>query len=185
MCTLLYASSGIEAAQGMGFILMAFGLGLIPYSVQYVVLRGFYAYGTTQRTYNTVIVAAVNAAASAVCSSSCLPSGPSWAWPPGPATPSASASPGAAQQAPGRRPGRHPRDADLRRPLHGLRARRDRRRCRRFRPAGTCSAGALGSLVALVIGGAVLLGIFFVAAKRMRIAELNTLVGMVRGRLGR
>ena len=45
--------------------------------------------------------------------------------------------------------------------------------------------GALGSLVALVVGGAVLLGVFFVAAKRMRIAELNSMVGMVRGRLGR
>ncbi|CAM5338770.1 murein biosynthesis integral membrane protein MurJ [Streptomyces tanashiensis] len=45
--------------------------------------------------------------------------------------------------------------------------------------------GVLGSFVALVIGGAVLLWIFFVAAHRMRIAELNSLVGMVRGRLGR
>ena len=52
----------------MGFILMAFGLGLIPYSVQYVVLRGFYAYEDTRTPfYNTVIVAAVNAAASALC----------------------------------------------------------------------------------------------------------------------
>lgn len=68
MCTLLYASSGPEAARSMGFILMAFGLGLIPYSVQYVVLRGFYAYEDTRTPfYNTVIVALVNAAASAVC----------------------------------------------------------------------------------------------------------------------
>ncbi|NEE13578.1 murein biosynthesis integral membrane protein MurJ, partial [Streptomyces sp. SID7499] len=42
--------------------------GLIPYSVQYVVLRGFYAYEDTRTPfYNTVIVAAVNAAASALC----------------------------------------------------------------------------------------------------------------------
>lgn len=46
-------------------------------------------------------------------------------------------------------------------------------------------AGALGSLVALLVGGVVLLGVFFVAAKRMRIEELNSMVGMVRGRLGR
>jgi putative peptidoglycan lipid II flippase len=39
--------------------------------------------------------------------------------------------------------------------------------------------------VALVVGGAVLLGVFFVAAKRMHIQELNAMVGMVRGRLGR
>ncbi len=45
------------------------------------------------------------------------------------------------------------------------------------------SAG--GSLIALVAGGVVLLGVFFLAAKRMRIEELNSMVGMVRGRLGR
>lgn len=45
--------------------------------------------------------------------------------------------------------------------------------------------GAFGSLAALICGGAVLLGVFFVAAKRMRIEEINGMVGMVRGRLGR
>ncbi len=44
---------------------------------------------------------------------------------------------------------------------------------------------ALGSLAALVAGGVVLLGVFYVAARKMRIAELNAMVGMVRGRLGR
>jgi putative peptidoglycan lipid II flippase len=46
-------------------------------------------------------------------------------------------------------------------------------------------SGAGGSVVALVVGGVALLGVFFVAAKRMRIEELNAMVGMVRGRLGR
>lgn len=65
MATLLYAGSG-AGAQNIGYVLMAFGLGLIPYSVQYVVLRGFYAYEDTRTPfYNTVIVAAVNAAGSA------------------------------------------------------------------------------------------------------------------------
>jgi putative peptidoglycan lipid II flippase len=45
--------------------------------------------------------------------------------------------------------------------------------------------GVLGSLAALLLGGAVLLGVFYVAARRMRIEELNSMVGMVRGRLGR
>ncbi|WP_199782867.1 hypothetical protein, partial [Streptomyces alboniger] len=35
------------------------------------------------------------------------------------------------------------------------------------------------------VRGAVLIGVFFVAAKRMRIEEINSMVGMVRGRLGR
>jgi len=49
----------------------------------------------------------------------------------------------------------------------------------------TLGQGVVGSLAALLAGGAVLLGIFFVAARKMRIEELNSLVGMVRGRLGR
>lgn len=53
MCTLLFGSSSVEAAQSMGYVLMAFGLGLIPFSVQYVVLRGFYAYEDTRTPSTT------------------------------------------------------------------------------------------------------------------------------------
>ncbi len=68
MCTLMFGASGTSEATNMGYMLMAFGLGLIPYSVQYVVLRAFYAYEDTRTPfYNTVIVAAVNAGASALC----------------------------------------------------------------------------------------------------------------------
>jgi putative peptidoglycan lipid II flippase len=45
--------------------------------------------------------------------------------------------------------------------------------------------GAFGSLLAVMAGGLALLGVFFVAAKRMRIEEMTAMVGMVRGRLGR
>jgi putative peptidoglycan lipid II flippase len=45
--------------------------------------------------------------------------------------------------------------------------------------------GVFGSLAALLGGGIALLAVFYVAARRMRIAELNSMVGMVRGRLGR
>lgn len=68
MCTLIFGSSGTSEATNMGYMLMAFGLGLVPYSVQYVVLRAFYAYEDTRTPfYNTVIVAAVNAGASTLC----------------------------------------------------------------------------------------------------------------------
>ncbi|MZE51276.1 murein biosynthesis integral membrane protein MurJ [Streptomyces sp. SID5770] len=189
MCTLLYASSGIEAAQGMGFILMAFGLGLIPYSVQYVVLRGFYAYEDTRTPfYNTVIVAAVNAAASAICYV-VLPA--QWA------VVGMAASYGLAYAVGVGVAWRRLRNR-LGGDLDGTHVLRTYARlCMASVPAAIVSGavgfgllkllgeGALGSLVALVVGGAVLLGVFFVAAKRMRITELNTLVGMVRGRLGR
>ncbi|MFI1713596.1 murein biosynthesis integral membrane protein MurJ [Streptomyces sp. NPDC053513] len=189
MCTLLYASSGVEAAQGMGFILMAFGLGLIPYSVQYVVLRGFYAYEDTRTPfYNTVIVAAVNAAASAICYV-VLPA--QWA------VVGMAASYGLAY-AVGVGVAWRRLSKRLGGDLDGTHVMRTYARlCMASVPAAIVAGavgfgllkllgeGALGSLAALVVGGAVLLGVFFVAAKRMRIAELNSLVGMVRGRLGR
>ncbi|RKN51616.1 murein biosynthesis integral membrane protein MurJ, partial [Streptomyces klenkii] len=54
-----------------------------------------------------------------------------------------------------------------------------------FALLGALGEGLLGSLAALTAGGVLLLGVFYVAARRMRIEELTTLVGMVRSRLGR
>ncbi|MFF1645032.1 murein biosynthesis integral membrane protein MurJ [Streptomyces sp. NPDC058240] len=189
MCTLLYASAGTEAARSMGFILMAFGLGLIPYSVQYVVLRGFYAYEDTRTPfYNTVIVAAVNAAASALCYV-VLPA--RWA------VVGMAASYGLAYAVGVGIAWRRLRNR-LGGDLDGAHVVRTYARlCLAAIPAAVLGGGvgfavllglgegAFGSLTALICGGAVLLGVFFVAAKRMRIEEINGMVGMVRGRLGR
>ncbi|WP_432248785.1 murein biosynthesis integral membrane protein MurJ [Streptomyces sanyensis] len=189
MSTLLFASTGGEAARGMGFILMAFGLGLIPYSVQYVVLRGFYAYEDTRTPfYNTVIVAAVNAGASALCFA-LLPA--RWA------VVGMAASYGLAY-AVGVGVAWRRLSKRLGGDLDGAHVLRTYARLSMASvPAAlggglvaygiltTLGSGAGGSLVALVIGGIVLAGVFFVSAKKMRIAELNALVGMVRGRLGR
>ncbi|WP_327125880.1 murein biosynthesis integral membrane protein MurJ [Streptomyces sp. NBC_01727] len=189
MCTLLYSSSGTEAARSMGFILMAFGLGLIPYSVQYVVLRGFYAYEDTRTPfYNTVIVAGVNAAASALCYV-VLPA--QWA------VVGMAASYGLAYAVGVGIAWRRLRNR-LGGDLDGAHiVRTYARLCLAAIPAAVVGGGvgfalllglgegALGSLVALVFGGAALMGVFFVAAKRMRIEEINGMVGMVRGRLGR
>ncbi|MFG3525357.1 murein biosynthesis integral membrane protein MurJ [Streptomyces sp. NPDC047917] len=189
MCTLLYASAGTEAARSMGFILMAFALGLIPYSVQYVVLRGFYAYEDTRTPfYNTVIVAAVNAAASALCYV-VLPA--RWA------VVGMAASYGLAYAVGVGIAWRRLRNR-LGGDLDGSHVVRTYARlCLAATPAAVLGGGvgfavllglgegAFGSLAALICGGAVLLGVFFVAAKRMRIEEINGMVGMVRGRLGR
>ncbi|MET7655103.1 murein biosynthesis integral membrane protein MurJ [Streptomyces sp. NPDC005486] len=189
MCTLIFGSSGTSEATNMGFMLMAFGLGLIPYSVQYVVLRAFYAYEDTRTPfYNTVIVAAVNATASAVCYF-VLPA--RWA------VVGMAASYGLAYAigvgvAWNRLRKRLGGDLDG---SHVLRT--YARLCIASVPAALISGaacygighslgqGVLGSFAALLAGGALLFGIFFVAARRMRIEELNSLVGMVRGRLGR
>ncbi|MFF1543029.1 murein biosynthesis integral membrane protein MurJ [Streptomyces sp. NPDC058291] len=189
MCTLIFGSSGTSEATNMGFMLMAFGLGLIPYSVQYVVLRAFYAYEDTRTPfYNTVIVAAVNASASAVCYF-VLPA--RWA------VVGMAASYGLAYAigvgvAWNRLRKRLDGDLDG---SHVLRT--YARLCIASVPAALISGaacygighslgqGVIGSFAALLAGGALLLGVFFVAARRMRIEELNSLVGMVRGRLGR
>ncbi|MEU7473630.1 murein biosynthesis integral membrane protein MurJ [Streptomyces sp. NPDC044984] len=189
MCTLMFGSSGTEAATNMGFMLMAFGLGLIPYSVQYVVLRAFYAYEDTRTPfYNTVIVAAGNAIASGICYF-VLPA--RWA------VVGMSASYGLAYVIGVGVAWRRLRKR-LGGDLDGSRVLRTYARlCIASVPAAllsgaacygivqTLGQGVLGSFAALLAGGAVLFGVFFVAARRMRIEEVNSLVGMVRGRLGR
>ncbi|MFC9582815.1 murein biosynthesis integral membrane protein MurJ [Streptomyces yangpuensis] len=188
MATLLYAGSG-AGAQNIGYVLMAFGLGLIPYSVQYVVLRGFYAYEDTRTPfYNTVIVAAVNAAGSAI-SFFVLPS--RWA------VVGMAASYGLGYAVGVGVAWRRLRTR-LGGDLDGAHVMRTYARL-----TGACvpaavvagaaaygvtqwlGSGVLGSATALVAGGIALAAVFLIAAKRMRIEELNAMVGMVRGRLGR
>jgi len=189
MCTLIYGSSGTGAARSMGFALMAFGVGLIPFSVQYVVLRAFYAYEDTRTPFfNTVIVAVANATASSVCFL-LLPA--RWA------VVGMAASYGLAYVVGVGIAWRRLRlrlggDLDT---AHVLRT--------YIRLAGaavpaTVAAGAvvygitralgsgtLGSLASLVAGGIALGAVFVLAAKRMRIEEMTAMVGMVRARLGR
>ncbi|MBK3644806.1 murein biosynthesis integral membrane protein MurJ [Streptomyces sp. MBT33] len=189
MCTLIFGTSGTGAATNMGYMLMAFGLGLIPYSVQYVVLRAFYAYEDTRTPfYNTVIVAAVNAGASALCYF-LLPA--RWA------VAGMAAAYGLAY-AIGVGVAWNRLRKRLGGDLDGARVLRTYARlCIASVPAAVLSGvacygightlgqGVVGSFAAMLVGGAVLLGVFFVAARKMRIEELNSLVGMVRGRLGR
>jgi putative peptidoglycan lipid II flippase len=189
LCGLLYGSTGAGSAQNIGFILMAFGVGLIPFSAQYVILRGFYAFEDTRTPfYNTVIVAAVNAGAS-VISFLILPS--RWAVV-GMAFSYGLAYAVGVGVAAKRLRGRLGGDMD---------GRRVRRAYARL--VGAClpasviagiavivvmralGGGFTGALAALVVGGTLLLGLFVVIAKRMRIQEMTAMIGMVRGRLGR
>lgn len=189
MCTLMFGSSGTSEATNMGYMLMAFGLGLIPYSVQYVVLRAFYAYEDTRTPfYNTVIVAVVNAVASALCYF-LLP--PRWA------VIGMAASYGLAYVIGVGIAWRRLRKR-LGGDLDGARVLRTYARlCIASVPAAllsgaacyaisrTLGQGVVGSCAALLAGALLLFGVFFIAARRMRIEEVNSLVGMVRGRLGR
>ncbi|GLV83473.1 lipid II flippase MurJ [Streptomyces lavendulae subsp. lavendulae] len=188
MATLLYASAGKDAVN-IGYVLMAFGLGLIPYSVQYVVLRGFYAYEDTRTPfYNTVIVAAVNAGVS-VLAYFVLPA--RWA------VVGMAAAYGLGYVV-GVGVAWRRLKTRLGGDLDGAHVMRTYTRL-----IGACvpaaavaggvaygithwlGSGAVGSLISLVGGGIALGAVFLIAAKRMRIEELNSMVGMVRGRLGR
>ncbi|WP_392965266.1 murein biosynthesis integral membrane protein MurJ [Streptomyces sp. LN245] len=189
MCTLLFGSSGLQSAESQGYVLMAFALGLIPFSVQYVILRGFYAYEDTRTPfYNTVIVAAVNAAASAVCYM-ILPAQWAVVGMAGAYGLAYAVGVGVAWQRLRRRLGGD---------LDGARVLRTYARlCLASVPGAVVGGtvgfaitqvlghGVIGSIAALVFGSVALLGVFYVAARKMRIEELNSMVGMVRGRLGR
>ncbi|MGI5339009.1 murein biosynthesis integral membrane protein MurJ [Streptomyces sp. CA-181903] len=189
ICTLLFGSGGVEGARFFGYALMGFSLGLIPFSVQYVVLRAFYAYEDTRTPfYNTVIVAAVNAAGSAL-SYFILPA--RWV------VVGMGVSYGLAYAVGVGVAWRRLRNR-LGGDLDGTRVVRTYARL-----IGACvpatliggaiaygigqvlGSGVFGSLAALIGGGVMLLGVFYIAAKRMRVEEVNAMVGMVRGRLGR
>ncbi|MFE6686785.1 murein biosynthesis integral membrane protein MurJ [Streptomyces sp. NPDC057743] len=189
MAGLLYAGSGTEGAQGIGHALMAFGLGLIPYSAQYVVLRGFYAYEDTRTPfYNTVVVAFVNAAASWLCSA-LLPA--QWAVTGIAASYGLGFAVGIAV-AWRRLRNRLGGDLDGRRVLRTY-----ARLCAASAPAALAAGAlaavlrhavgsdALGSLVALLAGAVVLVGGFLLLARLFRVPELDAMLAMVRGHLGR
>ncbi|WP_078657188.1 murein biosynthesis integral membrane protein MurJ [Kitasatospora aureofaciens] len=46
-----YSSSGAASAQPLGQMLQAFALGLVPFSAQYLLLRGFYAFEDTRTPF--------------------------------------------------------------------------------------------------------------------------------------
>ncbi len=189
LATMMYSSAGLGGAHNIGYVLMAFGLGLIPYSVQYVVLRGFYAYEDTRTPfYNTVIVAVVNAAASGLCFL-VLPA--RWA------VVGMAGSYGLAYIV-----GVGVAVRRLRKRLGGdLDGARVVRTYARLIGAslpaaliggaiayaltGVLGEGFTGSLAGVLGGGVALLVVFYFAARRMRIEEMTAMVGMVRGRLGR
>ncbi|MEY9943780.1 murein biosynthesis integral membrane protein MurJ [Kitasatospora sp. GAS1066B] len=182
--------NGGSAAHGttaVGFMLSAFALGLIPYSVQYVLLRGFYAYEDTRTPFsNTVWVAAAQAAAALLCFL-LLPA--QWAVTGMALGYGASYLVGVAVALP-----------KLKLRIGGLDTARIAKTYARLAIAclpaalvgfllalvlGELLDGWLGSVLAVLVAGAAQLAVFLTLARRMRIEELNAMIGMVRTRLGR
>ncbi|MCW2874282.1 MAG: murein biosynthesis integral rane protein MurJ [Streptomyces oryziradicis] len=50
-----YGSGGAASAQPLGQMLQAFALGLIPFSAQYLLLRGFYAFEDTRTPFRMAV----------------------------------------------------------------------------------------------------------------------------------
>ncbi|WP_042366712.1 murein biosynthesis integral membrane protein MurJ [Streptacidiphilus neutrinimicus] len=172
----------------VGYMVSAFALGLIPFSAQYVLLRGFYAYEDTRTPfYNTVWVAATQAVLSAACYV-VLPA--KWAVTGMAFVYGAAYIVGLAVAVP-----------RLRRRIGDLDGARIKRTYARLIGASVLPAvagaaislavlqalgeGRTGGIAAVVAGGLAQLGLFLVVAQRMRIEELNSLLGVVRAKIGR
>ncbi|MGR8008799.1 murein biosynthesis integral membrane protein MurJ [Streptomyces hypolithicus] len=68
--SLLFAHGAADAASArpLGYMLQAFGLGLIPFSAQYLLLRGFYAFEDTRTPFFMAAwIAGVNIVLATVC----------------------------------------------------------------------------------------------------------------------
>ncbi|MCD0482193.1 murein biosynthesis integral membrane protein MurJ [Streptacidiphilus sp. ASG 303] len=183
----IYDIGGDHGGRSAGYMLSAFALGLIPYSAQYVLLRGFYAYEDTRTPFsNTVWVAATNAVASVLCYL-LLPS--QWAVTGMAAVYGLAYVVGVTVAVP-----------KLKRRIGDIDGRRVGRTYSRLiaacvpsAAAGLCTAlavshllsGWVGSVVALLVAVGVQLAVFVAAARVLRVEEVNSMVGMVRGRLGR
>ncbi|MEU0937185.1 murein biosynthesis integral membrane protein MurJ [Embleya sp. NPDC005971] len=184
----IFAPTGEQSAHWIGYMLMALGLGLIPYSAQYVLLRGFYVYEDTRTPFlNTVWIAGAQAAFAGLAFVA-LPTkwagvgiagGYSLAYLVGVVL--------AAQR--------------LKKRLGDLDGRRVTRTYTRlliaaafggvaaFFVARVCTghfgSGMGGSAIAVGAGIVTMFAVFFVAANRMRVEEMTAMTGMIKGRLGR
>ncbi|MFJ4191688.1 murein biosynthesis integral membrane protein MurJ [Kitasatospora sp. NPDC089509] len=187
----IYAVGGggtaLDNATNLGLMLSAFALGLIPYSAQYVMLRGFYAYEDTRTPFsNTVWVAVCQAGFSLVCwvalPSQWVVTGMAFGY-------GLAYAVGVTVALP-----------KLKKRIGGLDTKRIGKTYSRLAAACVPAAvvglgvslavqqvldGWTGSVLSVVLAGGLQLVVFVLIAKRLRIEELNAMLGMVRGRLGR
>ncbi|MFJ9606292.1 murein biosynthesis integral membrane protein MurJ [Kitasatospora sp. NPDC101176] len=181
------STTALDDATNVGLMLSAFALGLIPYSAQYVMLRGFYAYEDTRTPFsNTVWVAVCQAGFSLVC----------WFALPAQWTVIGMAfgyglayAVGVTVALP-----------KLKKKIGGLDTKRIGKTYSRLAAACVPAAviglgvslavqrvlgGWSGSVLSVLLAGGLQMVVFVFIAKRLRIEELNAMLGMVRGRLGR
>ncbi|MGW7381128.1 murein biosynthesis integral membrane protein MurJ [Streptomyces sp. NPDC054794] len=181
---LLFAHGAPDAAATvpLGHMLQAFGLGLIPFSAQYLLLRGFYAFDDTRTPFRMALwISGINIALAAACH---LLLSPRWAVTGMAAAYALSYAIGLLLTA-----------LRLRRRTEGLLD--GRRICRTYAKltAAATAAGAVGWLIthswvqslasaswapalSLAAGGIVMVFLFLLFARILRIGELRSLPGM-------
>jgi len=189
--SILLGHGGMTPVQShnLAYMLMAFSLGLIPYSAQFVMLRGFYAYEDTKTPFVIALCIGVFNAALAYGSYALL-GHTTWAVAGMCAANSLSYLIGTAYTA---------------QRLHRLVGSFDGRRVMRVHiklcvAAGLAAAiggpigiyvtdmrgaGTVGAMAGFAAGGVLFIAVFLLAASKMRVQELNSLLGTVRARLGR
>ncbi|WP_267887641.1 murein biosynthesis integral membrane protein MurJ [Streptomyces sp. TP-A0356] len=177
-----YGSGGATSAQPLGHIVQAFALGLVPFSAQYLLLRGFYAFEDTRTPFwMAVWISALDIILATGCH---LLLAARWAVTGMAAAYAASYAIGLLITA-----------VQLR---HRLAGRLDGKRLLRTYAKLTCAAGTAGaigwtaahacdgvvaapsadSLLALMAGGSVMLVSFLLLARILRISELRSLRGL-------
>jgi putative peptidoglycan lipid II flippase len=184
-----HGATNATMARNLGYMLMAFGLGLIPFSVQYLMLRGFYAYEDTKTPFIvTAWISAINGGLAYI--SYQLLHTTKWA---------------VAGMCVGYviayTIGMVMTGARLSRKLRGLDTGRVVRTHAKLGAASALGAviggpigfeitsklhgGLTGAGAGLIVGGALFMVLFLVASRRMRIEEVDMLLGTVRARFGR
>lgn len=185
-----HGATNATMARNLGYMLMAFGLGLIPFSAQYLMLRGFYAYEDTKSPF--VIAAWISAINSVLSLASYgLLHTTKWAVTGMCVAYVISYSVGMLLTG-----------AKLSRKLRGIDATRIVRTHAKLGAASALAALVGGpvafeitralpasplfsSVASLAVGGGLFVGLFLVVSRKMRIEEVDSLLSTVRARFGR
>jgi len=187
-----HGGMSLDNAHIIGYMLSAFGLGLIPFSAQFLMLRGFYAFEDTKSPFTINIwISAANVALSTAVFYA-LKGGGEERW----AVVAMCSVYGVAYCL-----GLAITAQKLKRRLRGLDGKRIMQTYTRLIGASAVAAGAtfivalyvnrmvgqswLGSAVSLTVGGGMLATLFVLCARLMHVEEVEQLLGSVRAKLGR
>jgi putative peptidoglycan lipid II flippase len=193
MVLFMYGSVTADSAHIIGFMLTAFGLGLIPFSAQFLMLRGFYAFEDTRSpfTINIWIAAANVAMSSGVYYGLKHTKYERWSVVIMCAVYGVAYCIGLVITA-----------AKLKRRLRGLEGGRIMQTYVRLTASGAVAGGSayvvaayvthmfggssrVGAYVGLIVGGGILGIMFLLCARLMKVEEVEQLLGSLRRKLGR